>query len=135
MRTLTFAELSTRDLSAAKLDAFFSALRINEADPLIPADSVPKISRHLRVLNRSAADFPLPATSAAALDPRQLWRTVLGKFRARSFFPESVARDVTLGPRLPHHRRHPLTADEALAGIVVALGALGAVIYLLARLV
>lgn len=43
---------------------------------------------------------------------------------------EQAAQHLTLGPRLPHHRRHPKTADEACAGLIlivivaVALGLL-----------
>ena len=80
-----------------------------------------------------SSNSPTAVRATGIAPSRRVWRTVLDKFRARTFFPESAARDATLSPGLPHHRRHPLTADEALAGIVLALGALGAVIYLLAR--
>lgn len=93
------------------------------------------LSRRSRAHIRSAAVIPLPAVPPAELDPQRTWRTVLGKFRARTFFPESAARDVTLSPGLPHHRRHPLTADEALAGIVLAIMLVGAIVFAIARLI
>ena len=74
------------------------------------------------------------AVRATGIAPsRRVWRTLVGTFWRGPFFPESAARDATLSPGLPHHRRHPMTADEALAGLVLALGVLGAVIYLIAR--
>jgi hypothetical protein len=48
---------------------------------------------------------------------------------------ETLAQVLTLrhrAPGLPHHR-HPITLDEALAGIVIALVCVAALIYLLAR--
>lgn len=41
--------------------------------------------------------------------------------RTGSFFDEAEAQKLTLGPRLPHQRRHPMTADECLAGGVLLL--------------
>ncbi len=217
MRAITHVELSTDESSAAKLDAFFSALRINEADPLILAIEVPTLLRRLRSLLRSAAEFPLPATTPAELDPRRHWRSpaeqsvgisfdrevsksrthtapaefiaagsaeitltapatgltirphgltstphvpsecsypaptagvdekrgglrcllqrMSGHPSARdTFFDEAEAQRLTLGPRLPHHR-HRMTGDEFLAGLVLALVCLGAVIFAIARLV
>lgn len=51
-----------------------------------------------------------------------------------TFYPEADAARLALGPRLPHHR-HALTADELLAGIVLAAVCLAAAIYVLARLI
>ena len=64
--------------------------------------------------------------------PASAWRTSVGKFLRSDFFPESEAQRRTLGPGLPHHRRHPMTGDEALAGIVLLLTVTGALGYLAA---
>lgn len=72
MRSFTFAELSLGKLSAAEFEPFFCCLRVNEADPLIPASPVP-ISRP-RALTRSAAVTPLPASYPTGLDLRRIWR-------------------------------------------------------------
>lgn len=54
----------------------------------------------------------------------------------RRFCSESHAQELTLrplGPGLPHQRRHPMTPDEALAGLVLAIVCLSALVYLAAR--
>jgi hypothetical protein len=137
MPTFTSVESSLSALNAAKLDAFFFALRANEADPLVLAIEVPEpLSCQPRATRRSlTAVFPA-VLYLAELDPRRVWRRLSGKFRSGHFFSEAEARERALhGPGLPHHRHHPLTADEALAGIVLALVCLSAVIYLVARCV
>jgi hypothetical protein len=66
--------------------------------------------------------------------PAAAWRILADSFRARHFLSEAEAQRRTLrGPGLPHHRRHPLTADEALAGIVLALVCGGGLVYLVAK--
>lgn len=91
-------------------------------------------SRHLsvRALSRTTPSEQYPR--AAKTMPASAWRTSVGKFLRSDFFPESEAQRRTLTPRLPHHR-HPMTPDEALAGIVLFLTFVGAVIYLAARFV
>lgn len=81
-----------------------------------PSPDYPPVSYPLAVLK----------TAAAA------WRNLIGKFRSGTFFPEAEAQRRTLAPGLPHHR-HPLTADEALAGIVLVIGVFGSVLYVIAR--
>lgn len=76
----------------------------------------------LRHLNR-AVHPPLRAAAA--------WRSLSGTFRT-GFYSEAEAQRRTLGPRLPHHR-HPITADEALAGIVTVIVLVGVLIYVLAK--
>ena len=76
--------------------------------------------------------FPASYPHAVKTIPASAWRTSVGKFLRSDFFPESEAQRRTLAPRLPHHR-HPMTPDEALAGIVLFLTFVGAVIYLAAR--
>jgi len=53
--------------------------------------------------------------------------------RSRIFFDEREAQRLTLSPRLPHQRRHPLTADEALAGLILAIALLAALGSLVSR--
>lgn len=92
--------------------------------------------------NLTHAVLPLPGAAH--------WRSLLGKsgagplFRSRGgrqspqggWCDELVAQRLTLRPRavgLPHHR-HPMTADEALAGIIVGLVVLAGVVFAIARL-
>jgi hypothetical protein len=104
----------------------------------MPVSDGLSLSRRFRALPRSA----IPLAS---------WRNLIGKFwsgflfhpQARSespqrrFCSELTAQELTLRPRapgLPHHRRHPLTADEALAGTILGLLCLSGLVYLIARL-
>lgn len=85
------------------------------------------ISRCSRALTRSAADVPLrSAVSPAGVDLPWAWRNLTGKFRSGLFFPEAEAQRQALAPGLPHHR-HPMTADEACAGLVLIAAVLTAV--------
>jgi len=83
----------------------------------------------------SESGFPFhsnaPAKVRAGASPHM--GSVAGSAPGRRYFPEAEAQRLTLSPRLPHHRRHPMTADEALAGIILGLVCLSAVIYLIAR--
>jgi len=81
-----------------------------------------------------ALPFLRPLTHASSRPPELVpaWRNPTGKSALGYFFDEAEAQRLTLSPRLPHHR-HPMTADEALAGIVLALACLSVVIYLIAR--
>jgi hypothetical protein len=88
------------------------------------------LSRHPRACRSLTALFPA-VLYLAELDPRRVWRSLSDTLRSGHFFPEAEAQRQTLG--LPHHRRHPLTADEALAGIVLALVCVGALIFVIAR--
>lgn len=96
--------------------------------------SLSTFSRHFRARARPA-DSPSALYPHAVTTPAAAWRTLIGKFRSGHFFPEAEAQRQTLGPRLPHHRRHPLTADEALAGIVLAIMLVGAIVFAIARLI
>lgn len=49
------------------------------------------------------------------------WRSRLATLLAGNFSSEAEAERLALGPRLPHHRRHQMTVDEALAGIVLLI--------------
>lgn len=58
------------------------------------------------------------------------WREAVAKVRGVRFCDERTAQDLTLRPRGPGlaHHRHPMTVDEACAGIVtlaVIMAALG----------
>lgn len=60
-------------------------------------------------------------------------REAAAKVRGVRFCDEHSAQTMTLRPvGLPHHR-HPLTVDEALAGIILSAVSLSSVIYLLVR--
>lgn len=77
--------------------------------------------------------FPASYPHAVKTIPASAWRTSVGKFLRSDFFPESEAQRLTLGPRLPHQRRHPLTLHEAAAGLVLVFLVVGATVYLFAR--
>lgn len=67
-------------------------------------------------------------------DPRVMPRGSEGDRAARTasaFFPEAEAERLALGPRLPHQRRHPLTVDEACAGIILLAVITAALGYLM----
>jgi hypothetical protein len=77
----------------------------------------------------------LPATPLASyfagLTRWRIWRIpaeILGRFSIR-FSDETEAQRQALGPKLPHQRRHNLTPDEALAGIVLLLLIAAAAFY------
>ena len=74
-----------------------------------------------------------PEAVRAGNAARRDWRNRPEHIGPATFFDEAEAQRMTLGPRLPHHRRHPITADEALAGIFLALALFGASVYILAR--
>lgn len=83
------------------------------------------------------SEFGLPLHSDATAKVRDSTSPNVGSVAVsapgRRFFSEAEAQRLTLAPGLPHHRRHPVTPDEALAGLVlVALGLL-ALGYLLWR--
>jgi len=56
-----------------------------------------------------------------------------GSAPGRRWFSEAEAQRLLLGPRLPHQRRHPLTADEALAGLILLAVSLAGLAYLIWR--
>ena len=96
------------------------------------------ICDHEQTSRRSSAralqQAPPPAVYPKAVrHPASAWRNLAGKFLPGSFFDEATAQRLTLGPRLPHHRRHSMTADEALAGIILGCVALLSVAYMLVR--
>lgn len=96
--------------------------------PRVPTD--PGVRRH-----GPGSSFSRRLTHAASRPPEAVpaWRNPAATSRPGTFFSEAEAQRLTLSPGLPHHR-HALTADEALAGIVVALILLSCVGYALARL-
>lgn len=83
-------------------------------------------------LHRSSPSSPQVASGPDTEIRPGRWRTLIGKFRSGLFFPEIEAQRRTLAPGLPHHR-HPMTVDEACAGIVL-VSVLGlCCLYLLVR--
>lgn len=84
----------------------------------MPVSGAPSLLRRLsaRALSPTtlSVQYPRAVKTAAAA-----WRNLADLFRARHFFSEAEAeRRALRGPGLPHHR-HPMTADEALAGIIL----------------
>lgn len=85
--------------------------------PLTPVTSAPTSWPYVRSSTSCARHNPPARVSHPDLAP-----SAVGRYprSAAFFFDESEAQRLTLGPRLPHHR-HRMTADEALAGLLVAL--------------
>ena len=102
--------------------AVFHPARATPGPDVVPAtpglSSSEPLSRHpsARALspNTRSAQYPLAGETPAAA-----WRNLTGHSES-GFFDEAEAQRLTLGPRLPH-QRHPMTADEALAGIALAI--------------
>lgn len=106
------------------------------------ATPTPELLRHnsdLRLrapssgLDRSSPRPPLSASGPVTDIRPGRWRTRIRKFVSGHFFSEAEARDRTLSPGLPHHR-HPMTADEALAGLALMLVGLPCLAYIIWRL-
>lgn len=81
---------------------------------------------------KSISSFHSDAVSKARTDASRHLGSVVGAAPGRRFFPEAEAEQLALGPRLSHHR-HPLTVDEAVAGIIMATICAAALVYAIAR--
>ena len=78
---------------------------------------------------RRQFDIPRPLAHSAALETPLAEHAVAQPANAGFFFDEAEAQRMTLGPRLAHHR-HPMTLDEALAGIALFLAFAATAFYL-----
>lgn len=82
---------------------------------------------------KSISSFHSDAVSKARTDASRHLGSVVDAAPGCRFFPEAEAERLALSPRLPHHRRHPLTCDEAAAGIIMATICAAALVYAIAR--
>ena len=104
-------------------------------DVLGPGGAVTPRGFSLPFLRHPRARAPLPA-HPPTLYPSQVkpaataWRKLAGFFHASNFYSEAEAQRRTLrGPGMPHHR-HPMTGDEALAGLILLVTVITGLGYL-----